>query len=89
MTLLGGGLNDINWLIAYESGIRLGFFVGVFVLVALWELYAPRRAPTLSKAMRWGNNLGLVALNTVLLRLLFPAAAVGMAAFAAAEGWGC
>jgi hypothetical protein len=38
--------------------------------------------------MRWGNNLGLVALNRVLLRLLFPAAAVGMAAFAAGEGWG-
>lgn len=78
----------MDWLIAYEPGIRLGFFVGVFVLMALWELYAPRRAPTLSKAMRWGNNLGLVALNTVLLRLLFPAAAVGMAAFAAGEGWG-
>ncbi len=84
----GGGLNDIDWLIAHEPGIRLGFFVVVFVLVALWEVHAPRRAPTLSKAMRWGNNLGLVALNTVLLRLLFPAAAVGMAAFAAAEGWG-
>jgi sterol desaturase/sphingolipid hydroxylase (fatty acid hydroxylase superfamily) len=27
-------------------------------------------------------------LNTVLLRLLFPAAAVGMAAFAAGQGWG-
>ena len=34
------------------------------------------------------NNLGLVALNTMLLRLLFPAAAVGMAAFAAEQGWG-
>ncbi len=38
--------------------------------------------------MRWANNLGLVALNTVLVRLLFPAAAVGMAAFAAGQGWG-
>ena len=38
--------------------------------------------------MRWINNLGLVALNTVLLRLLFPAAAVGIAAFAADQGWG-
>jgi sterol desaturase/sphingolipid hydroxylase (fatty acid hydroxylase superfamily) len=81
-------LNGIDWLVAYEPGIRLGFFVGVFVLVALWEVYAPRRAPTLSKAMRWTNNLGLVALNTVVLRLIFPAAAVGMAAFAAGEGWG-
>ena len=81
-------MNGTDWLIHYEPGIRFGFFVGVFVLMALWEVHAPRRAPTLSKAMRWGNNLGLVALNTVLLRLLFPAAAVGMAAFAAGEGWG-
>jgi sterol desaturase/sphingolipid hydroxylase (fatty acid hydroxylase superfamily) len=40
------------------------------------------------KAVRWINNLGLVALNTLILRLLFPAAAVGMAAFAAQYGWG-
>ena len=49
---------------------------------------APRRALTVSKALRWGSNLGLVVLNTVLLRLLFPLAAVGMAAFGAANGWG-
>ncbi len=36
---------------------------------------------------RWVNNLGLVALNTVLLRLLFPAATVGMAAYAAEQDW--
>jgi sterol desaturase/sphingolipid hydroxylase (fatty acid hydroxylase superfamily) len=56
--------------------------------MAIWELLAPRRALTVSKAVRWGNNLGLVALNTVLLRLLFPAAAVGMAVFAGEQGWG-
>ncbi|HIJ31745.1 MAG TPA: sterol desaturase family protein, partial [Gammaproteobacteria bacterium] len=37
---------------------------------------------------RWSHNLGLVALNTVLVRLLFPVAAVGVAAFAATEQWG-
>jgi len=56
--------------------------------MALWEMAAPRRAPTVSKALRWANNIGLVVLNTLLLRLLFPAAAVGMAAFAAQQGWG-
>ena len=52
------------------------------------EVLAPRRALTVSKAVRWVNNLGLVAFNTVLLRLLFPAAAVGMAVFATDHGWG-
>jgi sterol desaturase/sphingolipid hydroxylase (fatty acid hydroxylase superfamily) len=56
--------------------------------MALWEGVAPARKPTLSKALRWANNLGLVAFNTVLLRLLMPAAAVGMAVFAEQQGWG-
>ena len=73
---------------AHEAAIRLGFFLGIFAVMALWELAAPRRALTVSKGMRWANNLGLVVLNTLLLRLLFPAAAVGMAAFTAEQGWG-
>ena len=77
-----------QFVLAHEPAIRLGFFVGVFAIVALWELAAPRRAPTVSKALRWGSNLGLVVLNTVVLRLMFPLAAVGVAAFGAANGWG-
>ena len=73
---------------AHESMIRLGFFTGIFAAMALWELLAPRRALTVSKPVRWANNLGLVAFNTLLLRVLFPAAAVGMAAFAAERDWG-
>ena len=72
----------------HEISIRLGFFFGIFVVVALWELFSPRRALTMSRAVRWVNNLGLVVLDTIILRLLFPAAAVGMAAFAAEQGWG-
>lgn len=72
----------------HERAIRLGFFFGVLAVMALWELAAPRRALTVSKAMRWANNLGLVAFNSLLLRLIFPAAAVGVAAFAAENSWG-
>ncbi|MCH8834344.1 MAG: sterol desaturase family protein, partial [Proteobacteria bacterium] len=60
-----------------EPAIRLGFFVAIFALVAVWECVAPRRPRTVSRRLRWPNNLGIVALNTVLLRLVFPAAAVG------------
>ncbi len=72
----------------HEAAIRLGAFIGIFALMALWELAAPRRTPTVSKAVRWSNNLTLVVLNTLLLRLVFPAAAVGVAAFAAKQGMG-
>ncbi|MCB1865059.1 MAG: sterol desaturase family protein [Chromatiales bacterium] len=53
-----------------------------------WEWFAPRRALTLSRWRRWPSNLGIVVLNTLVLRLLFPAAAVGVAAFAASQSWG-
>jgi len=74
--------------LSHEPAIRLGFFLGVFAVVALWEVAAPRRALTVSKTLRWASNLGLVALNTVMLRLLFPLAAVGVAAFCVQNGWG-
>jgi sterol desaturase/sphingolipid hydroxylase (fatty acid hydroxylase superfamily) len=71
-----------------EAPIRLAFFFGVFVTIALWELLSPKRALTVSKAVRWANNLGIVVINTVILRLIFPAAAVGVAAFTSSQGWG-
>ena len=77
-----------EFMLDQEVPIRLGFFFGIFAVMALWELMAPRRTLGVSKTIRWANNLGLVFLNSLLLRLLFPAAAVGMAAFAAAQGWG-
>jgi sterol desaturase/sphingolipid hydroxylase (fatty acid hydroxylase superfamily) len=77
-----------QFVMAHEPAIRIGFFVAIFALVALWELVAPQRRLTVSKALRWSSNLGLVVLNTVLLRLMFPLAAVGMAALSAANGWG-
>ncbi len=77
-----------EFVVQNEITIRLGFFLGIFAVMATWETIAPCRALTVSKAVRWTNNLGLVSLNTLVLRLLFPAATIGMAAFAAEHGWG-
>jgi sterol desaturase/sphingolipid hydroxylase (fatty acid hydroxylase superfamily) len=74
-----GALNDM------EALLRLGAFAGVFVLVALWEALAPRRRRRFSRAQRWPHNLGLVALNAVVLRLLAPGAALAVA-LAAEDG---
>ena len=71
-----------------ELMIRLSSFGVVFALMALWELVAPKRVLTVSKILRWSNNIALVVLNSVVIRLLFPAAAVGMALFAEQHGWG-
>ncbi len=77
-----------SWVMAHEPLIRMGFFLGVFAVVALGEVAAPRRALKLPRTLRWTSNLGLVLLNTVLVRLLFPTAAVGMAALSADKDWG-
>ena len=69
-------------------GIRFGFFFAVLGIMAVWEILAPRRTLNVSKSIRWMNNLGIVALNTIILRLIFPAAAVGMAALTETQGWG-
>jgi len=71
-----------------EAAIRLAFFVGIFVIVAFWEVAAPRRALITSKASRWFGNIGIVVINTLVLRLLFPAAAVGVAVWVGRSGWG-
>lgn len=75
-------------LINNEMFLRLGFFLGVFVLMAAWETAAPRRQPAQSKTLRWVNNLALTFLDSFILRLVFPAAAVGSALIAQQRGWG-
>lgn len=77
-----------DWVLTHESTIRLAFFVGVFATMAAWELVAKRRELTTQKSRRWFANLGIVVLDTVLARLIFPTAAVGMALVAAERGWG-
>lgn len=71
-----------------EPLVRLGAFAGVFALMALWEVLAPRRPQAIGRWRRWPNNLGVVVVDTLVVRVLFPAGAVGVAMFAQAQGWG-
>jgi len=73
---------------ANEVSIRLGVFFGIFALVVIWELLAPRRSLNTSKIVRWFNNLGITFLNPVVVRLVFPILAVGMALLAQERSWG-
>ena len=81
-------MNWNDWILGHELPIRLSFFFGIFAVMAVWEILSPRRPLTVAKGLRWANNLGLVFLNSFVLRLLFPAAAVGVAALAQQRGWG-
>ena len=72
----------------YEPAIRLAAFALVFVVMAVWEIVAPRRRLDLDRTARWPGNLGIVVLNTLLVRVAFPMTAVAFAAFVETKGWG-
>jgi sterol desaturase/sphingolipid hydroxylase (fatty acid hydroxylase superfamily) len=72
----------------HETLIRLCAFVGVLLAMAAWETLAPRRKQTVGRATRWPSNIGVVIVDTALLRLILPAGAVGFALLCTARGWG-
>ncbi len=74
--------------IAYEPAVRLLSFLGVLVLMALWERVAPRRRLSASKLLRWLSNLGLTAVNSALVRGISTLGAVGVAIESQRQGWG-
>src|SRR3989454_9618231 len=56
--------------------------------MAIWELFTPRRPQAIGRNWRWPNNLGVVAVDVLLVRILLPITAVGLALFAEARGIG-
>lgn len=75
-------------LLRYESAIRLGCFLAVLVLMMGWEWRQPRRLLSLPRAQRWPANLGIIVVDSLVVRLVFPVLAVGAAELAEAKGWG-
>ncbi|HEY4343975.1 MAG TPA: sterol desaturase family protein [Parvibaculum sp.] len=69
------------FLLGHEPLIRLAGFAGVFAVMALWEMAAPRRVLARGRR-RWLANLSLSATGALLLRLALPALAVGTAIWA-------
>lgn len=75
-------------LLAHEPAIRASIFFGILLLMALWEILAPRRRQQIRRRGRWPSNLGIVIVDSLLVRLVFPAAAVGVALFCEQASWG-
>ncbi|EDN56749.1 hypothetical protein VEx25_B0045 [Vibrio antiquarius] len=81
MTVTETTFQDPSW-------IRLGFFLGVLLLCALWENKLPRKTLTASRGFRWVNNLSLVAVNSLIVALVMPIAAFQAAIIAQEQQWG-
>ena len=78
----------VAYIIQHEASIRIAFFLSIFVTMAGLEMIWPRRKLNVSKAKRWVSNLSIVVLNTVVIRLLFPTAALGVALITEDRHWG-
>ena len=77
-----------EFLMANESTVRLTAFFGILVGMALLEALFPRRERSVSRLVRWPSNIGIVFLNTIVVRIIFPTAAVGVALFVEEKQWG-
>ncbi|MEJ2604743.1 MAG: sterol desaturase family protein [Gammaproteobacteria bacterium] len=75
-------------LTSHEAWVRAGAFVGVLVLFGMLEAALPRRARLYPRRTRWPANLGIVLIDTAVLRVAFPLLAVGAALLAEERGWG-
>lgn len=66
----------------------MSFFLGVFVIMAICEALSPRRRRKIPRLFRWSNNLGIVVMDSLIVKLCFPILAVGMAVIAEDRSWG-
>ena len=81
-------LDPTSGVLAAEPLIRLGVFAAVLTVLVVGEMLAPRRSLAVGRWRRWPGNVGVVVISTVLIRIVFPTAAVGLALVAEANGWG-
>ena len=71
-----------------EASIRLGVFLGILVIMMLWELASPKRQSRHGRSRRWPANLGIVVIDSLLVRLVLPAGLVSIALWAESMEWG-
>lgn len=79
---------DTSYLLEHEMVLRVGAFAAVLAAMAAWEELAPRRTLSEPRARRWRTNVGVALCNVLLLRVVLPTTAIGMAEVAAVQGWG-
>lgn len=71
-----------------ETIIRLSATLGIFFIMVGWEFFSPRRSQHLSRKQRWPINLGLAALNLLIMRLSVGGIAYLSAVNASEHQWG-
>ena len=70
------------------SGLRLGVFLTILIVMAGWEWLHPRRPLSAAKPARWLTHLLLTFLNSAALRICLPLTVLGAALWAEQRSWG-
>ena len=63
-------------------------FLSVLIGMSVLEAFFPARKRVQGRPRRWFTNFGLVVIDTIAIRLLFPVIAVGAGLWAESKGWG-
>ena len=71
------------FVVAHEPLIRAIAFFGLFAVFGIAEAWAPKRDRAQPRRLRWLNNLAIVGISGLAVRLLAPMLPVGMALWAA------
>jgi sterol desaturase/sphingolipid hydroxylase (fatty acid hydroxylase superfamily) len=77
-----------DWVVAHEAGVRLAAFLGTLLLLLGAQELWPRRSKPARRGPRWTVNLGLVAIDTLFVRLVVPLGAAGAALWAGTHSAG-
>lgn len=72
-----------NWWFLATVTYVLGFLV-----VSLWEIFAPRREWSVPTISRWINNFALFVSSSLAIYLFIPVLTVGFSYIVTSEGWG-
>ena len=77
-----------EWILAHEASIRLMMFIGIIIIVAIWEWFRPKRKLSSSKSIRWLNHFSLMLFNSAVMRIALPMLAVEFSIYTERQQWG-
>lgn len=71
-----------------ETYLRFFFFLSIFFIISILEYFIPRRGLLISKSKRWFNNIVLIIIDSLIIKIIFPIVAVGASLYANQKGIG-
>ena len=77
-----------DYILAHEAAVRMCAFAGVLAALLVLEALLPRRGGDRLRRLRWGANLPMVVAGALLVRMVLPLGAAGVALWARQQGVG-